>query len=116
VQTARDWRLYKRGSRRTKENEAMMKGMAVGAFALVLGISAVPASAAPLGTLDGIKSEDTAAAEQVSYRRCWWHKGHRHCRRYGGHGYYPYYGYGYPGFTFYFGGGRHRHHHHRRHW
>ena len=92
----------------------MMKGMAAGAIALVLGSWAVPVSAAPLGTLDGIKSENTSAAEQVSYRRCWWHKGHRHCRRYGGYGYYPYYGS--PGISFYFGGGRHRHHHHRRHW
>jgi hypothetical protein len=41
----------------------MIKGLAAGAIALVLGSWAAPASAAPLGTLDGIKSETTSAAD-----------------------------------------------------
>ena len=84
-----------------------MKWVASGAFALALGFLAAPASAAPLGAMDGIRSGDAASAvEQASYRRCWWRNGHRHCRWVDD-------GYG-PGVNLYFGGGRH-HRHHRHH-
>jgi hypothetical protein len=39
------------------------------------------------------------AADTVAYRRCWWRKGKRYCRRYGS-AHYPYYGtyrFGYSG-------------------
>jgi hypothetical protein len=56
------------------------------------------------------RPEMTSAVEQVNYRRCWWHNGHRRCRWVGDS-----YGYG-PGVNLYFGGGGHRGHghHHRR--
>ena len=84
-----------------------MKYMSAAALALTLGLLSAPASAAPLGNMDGIRTGDIPAAEQVAYRRCWFHHGYRHCR------YYRSYGYA-PGFSFYLGGG-HRHWHHR-HW
>jgi len=87
-----------------------MKWVASGAFALALGFLTAPASATPLSAMDGVRSGDIAsAAEQVSYRRCWWHKGHRHCRWVDD-------GYGYgPGINLYFGGGGRHGHGHRRH-
>ena len=95
---------------------------AVGAMAL--GLATLSAQAAPAaGATTDLKAAAGAesSVDKVGYRRCWWHNGHRHCRRSGG--YYPYYGYGAspyyygygPSFGLYFGGGR-RHHHHRRYW
>jgi hypothetical protein len=57
--------------------------VAMGAFAFGGGTPASAASAA--GAVTGLS--DLAmpgnTAEQVRWvRRCWWHRGHRHCRRY----------------------------------
>jgi hypothetical protein len=94
------------------------KSLALAGAALALSFVTAPASAAPTGNFQGVTT-DTSAVEKAHYgRRCWWHRGHLHCRRayhrrhY--YGYYPrrhYYGYR-PGFSFHFGG--HRGHH--RHW
>jgi hypothetical protein len=82
--------------------------VSAGAFALTLGFLAVPASAAPLGSVGGVKvGTGVSAAEQVAYRRCWWRDGRRHCRWVEG------YGYG-PSVGVYIGDGR-RGHRHRRH-
>ena len=87
----------------------LSKILSAGALALTLGFLTAPASAAPLGSVDGVKSGTASAAEQVAYRRCWWRNGHRHCRWVDD-------GYGYgPGVNLYFGGGRHGHHHRRHH-
>lgn len=88
----------------------MIKALSV-ATALALGALALPASAAPVGNISGLVEKPTSAAEQVRYRRCWWHHGHRHCRWYGGH---HYWGYG-PSVGLYYGGHR-RHWGHRHHW
>jgi hypothetical protein len=86
------------------------------------GLLAAPASAAPAGALTGLQAPETSNVEHVALRRCYWHRGHRHCRRafrrYGYYDYpyyepYPYYyGYG-PSIGFSFGGGRHFHGGHR---
>jgi hypothetical protein len=65
---------------------------ALGAFALY---AAGPAYAGSVtsGTLAVLKPANTTTrlVEEVAYRRCWWRKGTRHCRRYRS-AYYPYYG------------------------
>lgn len=95
--------------------------------ALALSALSAPVQAAPLGVArDGLKAatdENTVVQDVVWVRRCWWHGGHRHCRRVWSdrphyYGSYPYddsyyYGYG-PSFGFSFGGG-HRHHGHGGH-
>jgi hypothetical protein len=63
-----------------------------------LGLGSLAAQAAPAAP--GALETMTAAtrdgkAENVAYRRCWWHRGHRHCRWYGSR--YRGYGYGYYG-------------------
>ena len=92
-----------------------LKWIGLGGLALALNVLSAPASAAPLGTATLDVTGSKAVAEQVAYRRCWRHKGHRHCRwvedDYGYNSYPGYYGYG-PGINLYFGGGGHRHHHH----
>lgn len=68
---------------------------------LTLGISG--ANAAPLGANVGdIKAaaQESSVVEQVA-QRCWWHRGHRHCRWVP-----PVYSYYYaprPAFSFYYG-------------
>jgi hypothetical protein len=68
---------------------SIVAGSAVWAYFLI------PAQAAPLS---GALARNTSAVErpdvQNVHRRCWWHRGHWHCRRYGRHRRY-YYG-GYP--------------------
>jgi hypothetical protein len=94
------------------------KSLTLASAALALGLLTVPASAAPVSNLKGIEADASTQAETVHYRRrCWWHRGHMHCRRgYSRHyGYAPYYGYG-PSFGFHFGGGRHHHWRRHRHW
>jgi len=94
---------------------AMKYCLSAAAGALVLGLATMSAQAAPAGSTTGLKAAagTETSVDQVGYRRCWWHHGHRHCRYYGDRGYY---GYG-PGINFYWGGHRHRHHHWRhRHW
>lgn len=83
-----------------------LKWPILSAAAFALAALATPASAAP-ASLEGIKGNTPSAAEHVAYRRCWWHRGHRHCR-------WVEDGYGYgPGVNLYFDGRRgHRHHHH----
>ena len=77
-------------------------------------LSMQPASASPLSGAAKL-NKSTSVVEKAAYRRCWWHRGHRHCRWVGYSNYYddyPYdYGYSYgPGIGFFFGGGGHRHH------
>jgi hypothetical protein len=65
-----------------------------------LGLGSLAAQAAPPapGTLDTMTTAAREGkAENVAYRRCWWHHGHRHCRGYG-YGGYGYRGYGYRGY------------------
>lgn len=97
------------------------------AAAMAFGAVGNTAQAAPLGNVqaDRAAAPNSAVQDVAWVRRCYWHRGHRHCRRvWREYGYYPYYDYGYyggpyaygPAFGFYFGGGhRHHHHHHRRH-
>jgi hypothetical protein len=85
----------------------LTKSIAVAAFALSLAYLVAPASASPLSSVTGAKT-DTSATEQVNYRRCWWRNGSRHCR------WVEEYGYG-PSVNLNFGDGRrgdrHREHH-----
>jgi hypothetical protein len=83
----------------------LSKWTSIGALALTLGFFAVPASAAPLG-VNGVQAEtsQSTTAEPVSYRRCWWRDGHRHCRWVE-----DTYGYG-PSVGIYVGPNGHRHH------
>jgi hypothetical protein len=102
-----------------------LKHWLVGAAgALALGSLSASVQAAPLGVgPDGLKpaDENKVLQDVVWVRRCWWHRGHRHCRRVwrdSGYYYDPYYYdpyfYG-PSFSFRFGGHGHRHHgHHHR--
>ena len=98
-----------------------IKNWLVGAVgALALGSLSASVQAAPLGLgQDGYNAatrENSAVQDVVWVRRCWYHNGHRHCRRVWSYddGYYygPDYYYG-PSFGFSFGGGRHHggHHH-----
>jgi hypothetical protein len=86
------------------------------AGAVALGFIGTSAQAAPIGSVNGVQSsaaQNSGVQEATWVRRCYWHRGHRHCRRYwdDSYGYYgyPYYG---PGIGFFFGGGGHRHHFH----
>ncbi len=108
--------------------------VAIGAVtALALSVWIGSAQAAPGGVALEYKSTlgETSNVEKA-HRRCWWHRGHRHCRRYVrayryydapyfyGPRYYGFYGpsyyglpysYGYgPGIGLFFGGGHHHHH------
>jgi len=63
-----------------------------------LGLGSLAAQAAPPapGALETMTTAGRdGKAENVAYRRCWWHNGHRHCR---GDGYRGYRGYGYRGY------------------
>jgi hypothetical protein len=98
-----------------------LKNWLLGAAAAV-AFSAVgtTAQSAPLGNLQADRaSEQNTAVQNVAWvRRCYSHRGHRHCRRvWRDYGYYDpepnYYGgpYAYgPSIGFFFGGGRHGHH------
>jgi hypothetical protein len=84
----------------------LLKSLSATLVALTLGVFAAPASAAPSG-LDGLKKEAVPSAEQVA-QRCWYHRGHRHCRHVERHGYGP-------SINLYLGDRRHGHRrHHRR--
>jgi hypothetical protein len=97
------------------------------AGALAMGTLSASVEAAPLGpaadTLKATAEENTAVQDVVWVRRCWWHRGHRHCRRVWREGPYYYYDpYPYdggfffgPSFGFSFGGHGHRHHHGHHH-
>ena len=93
----------------------MLKTLSLSTVLLAFGVLATPSLAAPATGLNGIESQaGSSLTEEVAYRRCWYHRGHRHCRWVGGYG---------PGFSLHFGGchgyRHHRHHrhygHHRRH-
>ena len=92
----------------------MSKYLSIAAVTLAAVFLSAPASAAPIGLPSQQAEAQQSAAEPVHYRsrRCWYHNGHRHCRRHVARYYYrePYYGYG-PGINLYFGGGRHWGHH-----
>ena len=92
--------------------------------AVAMGALSLSAQAAPLGGAaggPGANAADSSLVQQARwYRHCYWHRGHRHCRRvwrrWSGYRYDDgYYGYGYgprvygPGFGLYFGPGRHHH-------
>jgi hypothetical protein len=85
---------------------------AVGAVALCF--AAAPSQAAPnVGVTSGlaaIASQDSAVSDVRWRRRCWWHRGHWHCRRHVRRWYPDYYYGGYvprrhyryrPGFAVY---------------
>jgi hypothetical protein len=90
------------------------------AGAIALGMLSVSAQAAPLtnpGDAARANAGQSGLVQDVRWvRRCYWHRGHRHCRRvwrrWGGyhHHHRRYYGgpgfYG-PGFSFHFGPRRH---------
>jgi hypothetical protein len=60
------------------------------------------AQAAPAGaSAVDLKTAATTSVEQVRYRRCWWHNGHRHCRYYRDDG--PSVSFYGPGFGLYLG-------------
>ena len=70
-----------------------------------LGVPAValPASG-PLAALR-LTAAESNGVDQVRHR-CYWHRGHLHCRRHDNRDYHPFYSYGYaPGFSLYLGGG-----------
>ena len=82
------------------------------AVALAIGLFAGSAQAAPAGgALGDVKANPAAgsAVETTSWtRRCYWHRGHRHCRQVW-----------VPNRRLWWGHGHHRHRHHRwhrRHW
>jgi hypothetical protein len=71
----------------------------IGALALYCGTA--PGHATAIGTAaTALRTADNgSSSEKAAFRRCWWRKGHRYCRRYGA-SYAPYYGgyrYGYSG-------------------
>jgi hypothetical protein len=79
----------------TRMSIRMQKLIAAAALAVGLGFMALPATAAPAGSLAGdfrTAAPSTSLAEQVE-RRCWWHRGERRCskhrRHYREHGYGP---------------------------
>jgi hypothetical protein len=84
----------------------MLKTLSLSTVLLAFGLLATPSLAAPATGLQGIESQTSSSlTEQVAYRRCWWHRGHRHCRWVGGYG---------PSIRLHFGGRHHHHRHHRR--
>jgi hypothetical protein len=96
----------------------MTKFLSFAAVTLAAILLTAPASAAPLGMVGQQAAIEQPLAEPVHYRRCWYHDGHRHCRRHVARYYYRepyYYGYG-PGINLYFGGGRHWGHHRWHRW
>jgi hypothetical protein len=67
----------------------------VASAAAVVG-AATPVASAPLNALPRVDAVERQSDVQKVYRRCWRHRGHWHCRRYGWHRR-PYYNYGgYP--------------------
>jgi hypothetical protein len=82
--------------------------LATALAASVLGFLAVPAQASPPA---GMARELAPIAGEggnveLARYRCYWHRGHRHCR-------YRYYG---PRRHYHRHWRRHHRHHHRRHW
>lgn len=68
----------------------MIKLVSIAAMALAFGFVTAPASAAPIGSVNGVQVADGASiAEQVGYRKCRWHNGRKHCRWVEGYGYGP---------------------------
>ena len=101
--------------------------------AVAFGAIGTTAHSAPLSIMQVDRATQNSVVQDVVWvRRCYWHRGHRHCRRvwlrdygyyddpyyYGSpYGYGPYaygpYAYG-PSFGFFFGGRGGHHHHGRR--
>ena len=76
----------------------LSKTVSLAALSLTLGFLAVPASAAPVASVNGAQAGiSTSAAEPVGYRRCWYRNGQRQCRwvdgGYDTYGYRDAYGY-----------------------
>jgi hypothetical protein len=83
----------------------MLKFLSLAAATVTLGLLTAPASATPIGDIKAGLQNGNTVTEEVA-RRCYWHRGHRHCR---------YYGYR-PGVSIHIGRGhRHGHRHGRRH-
>jgi hypothetical protein len=77
------------------------------AGALAIGLTTLAAEAAPAGaSAVDLRTAAATGVEKASYRRrhCWWHDGHRHCRRYY-RDYGPRFSFHTPGFGFYLGDG-----------
>jgi hypothetical protein len=96
------------------------------AAAIAVGTLSASVQAAPLAASpDNLKAtagENSTVANVVWVRRCWWHRGHRHCRRVWRDSDYYYYYDPYPHGGFFFGpsigfgfGGHGHHHHHGHH-
>ena len=90
----------------------MQKLITAAALAVGFGLMAAPATAGPASSLAGdfrTAAPSTSLAEQVA-RRCWWHRGERHCRRVDNRDHDDRgsreYGYG-PSVNLNIGGGRH---------
>lgn len=61
---------------------------ALAGTACLIAVSASPTQASPLPSLALLKPSQASPIEQIHWRRyyhchrrCWWHRGHRHCRR-----------------------------------
>ena len=59
----------------------MLKSLSLAA-AVSLGLLTAPASAAPVGDMKAGLQNSNSATQEVA-RRCYWHRGHRHCRYFG---------------------------------
>jgi len=128
--TRLDLNHHKRGrgnlSRHHRSIPMSLKTWLLGAAAAIaFGAAGATAQAAPLGNaLSDRATEQNPALQKATWvRQCYWHRGHRHCRRvWRTYSYYydPYYyddyyyggpyAYG-PSFGFFFGGGGRGHHH-----
>ena len=61
----------------------LMLSLAGAVAATILAFGVAQASPAT-GALDSLRSASQSTVEQTHYRchrHCWWHRGHRHCRR-----------------------------------
>jgi hypothetical protein len=95
------------------------------AAAVAFAAAGTTAQATPLGNVltDRAAEQNTTVQNVAWLRRCYWHRGHRYCRRVWRESSYYYddpyyyggpYAYG-PSIGFFFGGGGHRHHGHHHH-
>lgn len=68
----------------------MSRWVSIAAMMLTFGFVTAPTSAAPTGSVNGLRAADGASiAEHVGYRSCRWHNGRKHCRWVEGYQYGP---------------------------